>query len=291
MVSVDESLSGTLYVVATPLGNLEDMSYRAVRVLGEVDLIAAEDTRSAERLFRHFGIAKPRVISYFEGNEAARTQEILGVLVAAKDVALISEAGTPGISDPGERLIRAVASARGRVVVVPGPVAAVTALVASGLPTARFLFVGFPPREAGARRSLFGSLRGELATLVFYEAPGRVAKTLSDLVEACGPERPAVLARELTKLHEEIVRGSLEELCARYADSPPRGECTLVVGGNAGDGSTQVVDIEAEMRVLLAQGLGPRDAAARLVVTTGKSRRQLYQLALSLKRELDTKDA
>jgi 16S rRNA (cytidine1402-2'-O)-methyltransferase len=169
------------------------------------------------------------------------------------------------------------------VVVVPGPSAHATALVASGLPSERFLFLGFPPREAGPRRELFGSLRRDPATLLFYEAPARVGRTLADLAEAFGAARPAALGRELTKLHEEIVRGTLGELAARYADEAPRGECTLVVAGASAGEAAEPVDVEARARALLAEGLGPKDVAARLAVETGKPRRALYQLALSLK--------
>ena len=337
--------TGVLYVVATPIVNLEDMTYRAVRVLGQVDVIAAEDTRAAARLLGHFQISgqsagqsagqtagqnpgqnpgetadqsaghspgqsagqspgqntdqsagqsaghgrSPRVVSMFEGNEAARTQSLLAELAQGRSVAIISEAGMPGISDPGERLVAAAVAAGIRVEVVPGAVAAISALVASGLPTGRFLFLGFPPREAGARQQLFGTLRREVATMIFYEAPDRLSATCADLAAALGPDRPAVLARELTKRYEEYVRAPLAALAERYAGEPPRGECSLVVQGvqpGEGDaGEAGLDDITAQMRALLAQGLGPRDAAARLVVVTGKPRRQLYQLALSLARE------
>ncbi len=275
---------GVLYVVATPIGNLEDMSFRAVRILKDVDIVAAEDTRSAQKLFERFSIRAKRLISYFEGNEAARSVELVKALEADKSVALISEAGTPGVSDPGTRLVKAAADAGIKVEVIPGPVAAVAALVGSGLPTARFMVVGFPPREAGARRMMFGQLRYEPSTIALYEAPGRVAETLSDLAAALGDNRSAAVCRELTKLHEETVRGTLAELRDRYADGPPRGECTIVVAG-ATAGEVPDIDVEAELRKLLDQGLGPKDAAARLVVTTGKPRRALYQLALSLQRE------
>jgi 16S rRNA (cytidine1402-2'-O)-methyltransferase len=188
----------------------------------------------------------------------------------------------PGISDPGAHAVKAAIEAGARVEVIPGPSAALAALVGSGLPSERFVFLGFPPREAGARRELFGTLRDERATMIFYEAPDRVGTTLADLAAALGPARRASLGRELTKLHEEHVRGTLAELAARYAETPPRGECTLVVEGGAGPAAA--IDIEAELRRLLDEGLGPKDAAARLVVVTGKPRRQLYQLALSLQR-------
>lgn len=280
---------GTLYVVGTPIGNLEDLSLRAARILRSVDVIAAEDTRSAKVLLSHVDAlgavnSKRRLVSYFEGNEAERTRELVDVLAAGEHVAVISEAGMPGVSDPGGYAIAAAIEAGARVEVIPGPSAVLAALVGSGLPSERFLFAGFPPREAGARRELFGSLRGEAATLILFEAPDRVGATLADLAAAMGDEREASLGRELTKLHEEHVRGTLAELAARFAEVPPRGECTLVVAGAVGE--TAAVDIEAELRRLLAEGLGPKDAAARLVVVTGKPRRQLYQLALSLQREL-----
>jgi len=281
------SSRGTLYLVATPIGNLEDITYRAVRVLSEVEVIAAEDTRTAQRLLAHYGIRAGRIVSYFEGNEAARASGLVADLDAGHDVAVISEAGTPGISDPGERLVRAAVAAGVRVEVIPGPVAAVTALVGSGLPARTFLFLGFPPREKGARQVLFGSLRRERATLLLYEAPDRVATTLADLAGAFGDERGAVVARELTKLHEELARGSLGELVTRYSAAAPRGECCLVVEGASPDQAEEELDLEAELMRLLREGLGPKDAAARLVVKTGKPRRQLYQLALSLKREVD----
>jgi 16S rRNA (cytidine1402-2'-O)-methyltransferase len=280
-------MEGTLYIVGTPIGNLEDFSPRAARVLREADLVAAEDTRSAKTLLQHadvLGHVNPvrKIISYFEGNEAEREEEIFDALAQGRDVAVISEAGMPGISDPGSRAVAAAIEAGARVEVIPGPNAALAALVASGLPTDRFTFLGFPPRERGARQELFGTLRNEVATLVFYEAPDRVGATLADLAAAFGPERRASLGRELTKLHEEHVRGTLGEMAARYATEAPRGECTLVVQG--GTVASVAVDIEAELTKLLESGLGPKDAAQRLVVVTGKPRRQLYQLALSLQR-------
>jgi 16S rRNA (cytidine1402-2'-O)-methyltransferase len=280
---------GTLYIVASPIGNLEDLSPRAARVLREADVVAAEDTRAAARLLAAAdagGGANPRrrVVSSFEGNEAARAEQLAAALAGGARVAVISEAGTPGVSDPGERAVAAAIGAGARVEVVPGPAACIAALVASGLPAERFLFLGFPPRETGARHQLFGGLRAEVATLIFYEAPDRVGVTCADLAAALGADRRACLSRELTKVHEEHVRASLGELAARYAETPPRGECTLVVAGASGPAAA-AVDVEAELRRLLAAGLGPRDAAARLVIATGKPRRELYQLALAIQRE------
>ena len=281
------SSTGTLYIVGTPIGNLEDLSPRAARILREVELIAAEDTRAAKVLLAHADAAggvnpARRVISFFEGNEAERAAELAGALQSGARVAVISEAGMPGISDPGARAVDAAIAASARVEVIPGPSAVLAALVGSGLPAERFVFLGFPPREAGARRELFGTLRGEVSTMIFYEAPDRVADTLDDLAAALGGARRASLGRELTKVHEEHVRGTLAALRARYTEAAPRGECVLVVEGGAPAADVSV-DIEAELRRLLDEGLGPRDAAARLVIVTGKPRRQLYQLALSLR--------
>lgn len=285
---------GTLYVVGTPIGNLEDLSPRSARVLRQADLVAAEDTRSARQLLAYADASgnvnsTRSILSNFEGNEARRATEIADALVAGKNVCVISEAGMPGISDPGMRAVAAAVSVDARVEVIAGPSAILAGLIGSGLPTDRFTFVGFPPRDAGARQALFGQLRNETATLVFYEAPDRVGESLAELAAAFGAERPASLARELTKVHEQHVRGCLGELAAAFASSPPMGECTLVVAGRRDPPA--VVDIEAELRKLLAQGLGPRDAAARLVLATGKPRRQLYQLALSLRAPRNPGDA
>jgi 16S rRNA (cytidine1402-2'-O)-methyltransferase len=280
-------LIGTLFIVGTPIGNLEDLSPRAARVLREADLVAAEDTRAARLLLGHadaLGTSRRdrKVVSYFEGNEAERTGELVAALRSGRRVAVISEAGMPGVSDPGGYAIDAAIAAGARVEVIPGPSAVLAALLGSGLPSERFTFLGFAPREAGARRVLLGTLRGEPATMIFYEAPDRVGATLADAGDAFGAERRASLGRELTKLHEEHVRGTLGELAARYASEPPRGECTLVIAGATA--ASAAIDIEAELRALLASGLGPKDAAVRLVVKTGKPRRVLYQLALSLQR-------
>lgn len=280
------SARGTLYIVGTPIGNLEDLSLRAARVLRQADVIAAEDTRAAKFLLAYAdagGTVNPSrvIISNFEGNEAQRAEEIADLLRAGNNVCVISEAGMPGVSDPGVRAVAAAVAVSARVEVIPGPSAVLAALIGSGLATDRFTFLGFPPRDTGSRQALFGQLRNETATLVFYEAPDRVAATLADLAKAFGAERRASLARELTKVYEQHVRGALGELAAMYDAAPPLGECTLVVAGSRD--APHEVDVEAELRKLLAEGLGPRDAAARLVIMTGKPRRQLYQLALSLR--------
>ena len=276
---------GTLYVVATPIGNLGDLSPRAAEALRTADVIAAEDTRRVQILLDHLGAGGRRdVRSTFDGNEAARAEELAAVLAAGKHVALVSDAGTPGVSDPGARVVRAAIAAGAPVVVIPGPVAAIAALVASGLATDRFLFLGFPPRDAGPRAALAGGLVDERATMLFYEAPDRVGATLATLAAAWGDDRAACVSRELTKRYEEHVRGTLGALRDRFADAAPRGECVIVVAG-ASEVARPALDLEAEVRALLATGLGPKDVAQRLVVKTGRPRRELYQLALALARE------
>ena len=281
-----EEKVGTLYVVATPIGNLDDMTLRAIKVLKEVPVIAAEDTRTAQQLLRHFEIARPTIVSFFEGNEAGRTEHLMARLRGGDDVAIISEAGTPGVSDPGARLVAAAVAAGVRVVPVPGASAALAALVASGLPSDEFYFVGFPARDGGPRLQAFARLRNIEATLVFYEAPGRVAATLHDLAAVFGDDRRAVVARELTKVHEELVRGTLKELTARFGETPPRGEVTIVVEGAAPSAVEQpAVDVEAEVKRRLADGESPKEIAAALALTSGKPKRQIYQLAVALKRD------
>jgi 16S rRNA (cytidine1402-2'-O)-methyltransferase len=274
---------GTLYLVATPIGNLEDLSHRAVRILGEVDLIAAEDTRAALVLLQRYALRRP-LISYFEGNEAERAEELLARLQGGARVALISQAGTPGVSDPGYRLTELSRRAGVRIEVLPGASAVLTALVAAGLPTDRFMFLGFPPRTAEKRRLAFARVRTLDATLVLYEAPGRVADTLVDLLTVLG-DREAAVCRELTKVHEEVVRGKLSELGAMYGRTPPRGEVTLVVDGAPRGGTVdETIDLGAAVRREVAAGRGPREIAAELSLQTGKPRRLIYQLAVSVRK-------
>lgn len=295
MSSRSPSAGGTLFIIATPIGNMEDITLRALRVLRQVAVIAAEDTRSARHLLGHHGLtalaeeeggeASRRLLSFFEGNEAQRVPGLLADLAAGRDVALISEAGLPGVSDPGQRLVAAAAAAGHRVEVLPGACAAVTALIGSGLQSERFVFLGFPPRQEGARQALFAGLRHEPGTLLFYEAPDRTGRTLADLELLLGPDRRACVARELTKLFEEYLRGTLAELAARFATTPPRGEITLVVAGcSAAEAAAQSVpDVEAEVRARRAQGQSPKEIAAALALQTGKPRRYLYQLALAVR--------
>lgn len=224
---------GTLYLVATPIGNLEDITLRALRTLKECTVIAAEDTRRTGQLLKHFGISKP-MISYFQFNEARRSEQILDRLRAGETVALVTDAGTPGISDPGERVVRAAVAAGLRVEAVPGPTALVTALTASGLPTGEFHFIGFLPHKAGQRWRRLEACRSLPGTLVLYESPYRVEKLLGELSQVM-PDRQVVLARELTKRFEEFVRGTPAELLQRQAGRPGRGEYVVLVAGGTED--------------------------------------------------------
>jgi 16S rRNA (cytidine1402-2'-O)-methyltransferase len=269
---------GTLYVVATPIGNLEDVTLRAIRVLGEAELLLAEDTRRTRVLLERHGIgARPR--SLHAHNEAARAEEVLAVLAAGRRVALVSDAGTPLVSDPGGRLVARALAAGHAVVPVPGPSAALAALVASGLPAEAFSFVGFLPRKAGERAARLAALAARTETLILFESPRRLAATLRELARAFG-ERRACVARELTKLHEELARGTLSELAGRFA-AGARGEVTLVVEGAPAVVEAPAADLLRErVRALLAAGTSARDAAARLARETGAPRRALYAIAV-----------
>ena len=280
--------TGVLYVVSSPLGNPDDLSPRAVATLGAVDLVLAEDTRTARRLLEAHGLDRP-LRSCFDANEAERAAEAGALLLQGQSLALLSEAGTPSVSDPGFRIVRAAIEAGVRVVPIPGASAVLAALVASGLATDRFLFLGFPPRKPGARRALLEQVRALPATLVFYESPHRAGETLADLAASLGDDRPACLARELTKTHEELIRAPLAELARRYADDRPLGEVTLVVAGAperpesdetpAGDSA----DLQLRARRLLEAGYSVRDVADILAAETDRPRKPLYELALSLK--------
>jgi 16S rRNA (cytidine1402-2'-O)-methyltransferase len=276
---------GTLYVVASSIGNPGDLSPRAVETLRNVDIVLAEDTREARKLLLSHGIGRPTQ-SCFDANEAERAVQACALLRAGKNVALLSEAGTPAVSDPGYRVVRAAVELGARVAPIPGPSALLAALVASGLPTDSFFFAGFPPRKSGARRLLFACLDRLAATLIFYESPHRVGTTLTELAAVLGAERPACLARELTKTHEELVRGPLGELARRYAETRPLGEVTLVVAGASRD--EQAADDEdtlvARARSLLATGMSARDVADALASGSPRSRREIYQMVLAVRR-------
>lgn len=252
-------MAGTLWLVGTPIGNLEDITERARRVLAGVDLIAAEDTRRTGRLLQHLGIDGKRLVSFFEGNEGRRTEELLQELRQGADVAVVTDAGMPGVSDPGYRLVDACADAGIPVDVAPGPSAALAALVISGLPTDRFVFEGFLPRSGRARADRLEALAGEPRTAIVFESPRRLGRTLDDVL-AAGADRRVVVARELTKLHQEVVRGTLSQLADRFREEEPKGEVVVVI-----EGVEAVSDPDEALRVareLVAEG-NPKRVAAR----------------------------
>jgi 16S rRNA (cytidine1402-2'-O)-methyltransferase len=268
---------GTLYLVATPIGNLEDITRRAVRVLGEVGLIAAEDTRRTGLLLRHLGIATP-LVSYHAHNERARLAALLGHL-ASGDLALVSDAGTPGLSDPGHALVVAALAAGHAVTPIPGPSALLAAVTASGLVPDGFTFLGFLPRRSAEAARLLATVAALPHPLIVYEAPHRLVDTLGALLAALG-DRPAVAARELTKLHEEFRRAPLSALLAQYRQESPRGEFVLIVDGAPPPPPPAPADALAVLRDLLAAGRTPSQAAREAAQRTGLPRQELYQLAL-----------
>lgn len=286
---------GTLYLVATPIGNLEDMTLRGLRVLREVSLIAAEDTRHTRKLLTHFQITTPTV-SYHEHSPIARRDALLEALTRG-DVALVSDAGTPLISDPGQDLVRAALAAGHSVTSIPGAVAAITALTGSGLPADEFTFLGFLPRRSAERRALLESVRREPRTLILYEAPHRLVACLEDALAVLG-DREIVAARELTKLHEEWLRGPISALLARYhAGPPPRGEFALVLAGyqpaagaETGEAREETPSARDHMRALLTSGMGAKDAAARIASAHGISRREAYTLAIAVAAEEEERE-
>jgi 16S rRNA (cytidine1402-2'-O)-methyltransferase len=270
---------GKLYVVATPIGNLEDVTLRALRVLGEAELVLAEDTRRTRILLERHGIAA-RSRSLHAHNEAARAGEALAALAAGRRVALVSDAGTPLVSDPGGRLVARALAAGHEVVPVPGASAALAALVASGLAADAFTCVGFLPRKSGERAARLAALAARPETLVLFESPRRLGATLVELAQVFGGERRACVSRELTKLHEENVRGTLGELARRFADGA-RGEVTLVVEGAPERAAAPAADeLRERVRAGLASGASARDVAARLARETGVARRAIYAIAV-----------
>jgi 16S rRNA (cytidine1402-2'-O)-methyltransferase len=276
-----------LYVVATPIGNLEDITLRALKTLGGVDLIAAEDTRHTARLLNHHRIRTP-LISCHEYNEDQRIPELIGKVRAGAAVALVSDAGTPSVSDPGYRLVRAAVAQGVKVIPVPGVSAAVTALCASGMSTDAFVFLGFPPKKKGKRLDLLRSLADEPHTLIFYESPRRVAVFLEQIKAVLG-DRPAVLAREMTKLHEEFIRGRLSEIQAALARRPQvKGECTLLVEGLPAAASISDADLAAALRHALAQpGAHISSLAKAFARQYQLPRKSVYELALTIQKEID----
>ena len=270
---------GTLYVVATPIGNLGDVSQRALDTLRAVPLVVAEDTRVTRRLFARYNI-DTRLESFHAHSGAARVAALVDHLASGKDLALTTDAGTPLVSDPGEDLVAAWAARGGTIVPIPGASAALAALVASGLPAARFAFEGFLPRRGKERRERLAELARDERATIFFEAPGRAAATLADLAAAVGNDRRASLSRELTKLHEETWRGTLSELAGRAAHTPPRGEVTIVVAGGAGASIEPKVGLEegrSEVARLVAEGMSRSSAAREVAQRTGLARRELFR--------------
>ncbi len=270
----------TLHLVATPIGNLGDLAPRAVEILGSVALVCCEDTRRTGRLLQHAGIRAARLAVCNEHTEVSRIADVLDTLNGGDDVALVTDAGTPGISDPGERLVRATLDAGFHVSAVPGPVAAVTALVISGLPTSRYVFEGFLPRSGKERSNRLADIAAEERTVVIYEAPHRIQRTVHDLAAACGADRPVAIARELTKLYETVTRGSLGSIEIGEA----RGEYVIVLAGRADDAQTHDDDtIRTALRAQLDAGATRRDAAVTVAGQLGVPKRTVYALATGMR--------
>lgn len=271
---------GTLYIISTPIGNLEDLTFRAARLLGSVDLVLAEDTRRAGILLRHLDVRTP-LLSLHEHNEESRIEGVLDRLQAGESLALISDAGTPLVSDPGYRIVGRVVEAEHTVIPIPGPSAVMAALVASNLPPIPFTFLGFPPRKGRDRRALLERVAAGEGTSVLFEAPDRTARTLEELARAVGDTRPAAVARELTKVHEEVRRGTLGELARYYGEQPPRGEVTVVVGPRQEAEFSDSVDsaaVEALASALLEEGASPSRTAREVARRLGVPRNRVYAL-------------
>src|SRR3990167_1919272 len=274
-------VGGVLYIVATPIGNLEDITLRALRILKEVHLIAAEDTRHTRTLLDHYGIGRP-VTSYHEHNEKTKARALVERLKRGQSIALVSDAGTPLLSDPGYRLVREAIKAAIPVVPLPGPSAMTALLSVSGLATDRFVFEGFLPARRGERRGRLGALREEKRTMVFYEAPHRLKESLGDLLEILG-DREAVMGREITKIHEEFLRGRLSEIRARVESEEPRGEIALAVGGSEREAAPAQELISAEIEQLRKKGLRVKEIAELLGEKFSRPKREIYRLALEKK--------
>jgi len=269
-------VAGTIYLVGTPLGNLEDITLRALRILRDVDLIACEDTRHTGKLLKHFEISKP-MISFHEHNEAERARELVERALLGGTIAVVSDAGMPGISDPGYRVVQAALAAGVTVTPIPGPVALETALAASGLPTDAFRFGGFLPPKATQRRKVFETLADDSATLIFYEAPHRILKTLEDILATLG-DRPTVVARELTKVHEEFLRGPASEVLATLQQrGSVKGEITLLIGRGE-TGPRDEGTIGERVKELMGEGAARMDAIKQVAKERGMAKREVYRL-------------
>jgi 16S rRNA (cytidine1402-2'-O)-methyltransferase len=278
--SAQELKTGTLYIVATPIGNLEDITRRAERILKEADVIAAEDTRHTLKLLNHLGIRKP-MVSYWGEKEKARAEDVLRHLKTGDDVALVSDAGTPGISDPGAVLVRRALEEGIEVVPIPGPSALAAALSVSGMPTEEFTFLGFLPARSGPRKRALEALALEPRTLVFYESPHRIIDTLIDMEAVLG-ERRVALARELTKMHEEMIRGPLAEILDRFeeSDEPLVGEFVVMVQGRQKDKEMGLEEAAAEVAALMQKGMGRKEAVKNVAKQYGLSKNELYARSL-----------
>ncbi len=272
---------GTLFLISTPIGNLEDVSLRALRLLGEVSLVAAEDTRHTQRLLRRHDL-NPRLVSYHEHNKLARLPELLQALKSG-DVALVSDAGTPGLSDPGYELVKAAWEAGHTVSPIPGPSASLAALVASGLPTDRFHYLGYLPRRRSERRELIEAVSRLPWTLVAFETPHRLLAALEDLEAVLGPDRPAVVARELTKRHETFVRGGLAEIRAHFERQAPLGELTLVIQGLSDDAAWSEAAVREAVGQALEAGHTTSQAARQVARLSGWPRQEVYRMAMEVK--------
>jgi 16S rRNA (cytidine1402-2'-O)-methyltransferase len=283
------STNGRIVLVGTPIGNLGDLSPRAAAALAAADVLFCEDTRQARKLLSATGIPAPRLITMHEHNEATASQHAVELARGGATVAVVSDAGLPGISDPGERVVRAAHAAGVKVEVIPGPSAALTALVVSGLPASRFCFEGFLPRRGAERQDRLGEIASRDCTSVLFEAPHRVARTLADLLAACGPDRPVAVGRELTKLHEQLWQGHLEEAVTWVNAEQPRGEWVLVVAPRprtplSGSGRPSEEEIVAALRAHLAGGSDRREAVAMVAGALGVPKRDVYDLVVGLPR-------
>ena len=279
------AMAGTLYLCATPIGNMEDMTFRAVRVLKEVDLIAAEDTRHSIKLLNHFDIHTP-MTSYHEYNKVDTARYLVGLLTEGKDVACITDAGTPGISDPGEELVRQCHEAGIRVTSVPGPAACIAAVTMSGLSTRRFCFEAFLPSDKKEKSRILEDLKKETRTIVLYEAPHRLVRTLQELLECLGNRRISVL-RELTKKHETVFLTTMEDALLYYREQEPKGECVLVIEGisfetieKEKEASWQEISVQEHMERYLSSGMDKKEAMKQVAKDRGISKRDVYQMLL-----------
>jgi 16S rRNA (cytidine1402-2'-O)-methyltransferase len=275
-------VSGKLVLIATPIGNLADITSRAIDALREADVICCEDTRHSSKLLQHIGVADKPLLVVNEHTEYDIREKIVDLVSKGKAVALITDAGSPGISDPGERIVRAVIDAGGVVSATPGPSAAIMAVTISGLPAGRFVFEGFLPRSGVERKERLEAVAGEERTTILYEAPHRLHKTLTDLETMCGPHRAVAIAAELTKIHEEVWRGNLHDAVKRYADGDPRGEFVLVLAGATPAAPPTDDELITALRAEISAGVSRKDAASRVSARFGVSKRHVYELTLTL---------